>query len=205
MKLSTKAVDAVTGADKTNGIVAAEATGVSTLRKKWGGTELRSRVVRQGSGWAVEGGSPYNSYAGTPVSGQFSHPPSPYISSPFAGNGTSSTPALASPHPSTPGFGLGINTPTFGPSARIPPSGPPSAMATGFPTAGALSPTYGATSPASADSNGLYSVFPPTPNPVNGGASGFPRSPLPTSPGFGSSLSPPPRSHNGHAPGKKDD
>lgn len=203
VKISTKAVDAVTGADKTNGLVAAEATGVSSLRKKWGGSELRSRVVRQGSGWVVEGGSPYSSYAGTPVSGQFSHPPSPYVSSALLGNG--STTPVASPHPSAPGFGLGINTPTFGPSPRVPPSGPPSAMATGFPTAGALSPNYGPTSPSTADSNGHYTHFPPTPNPMNGG-SGFPRSPLPTSPGFTSQQSPPPRAHaNGHGPGKKDD
>ena len=203
VKISTKAVDAVTGADKTNGLVAAEATGVSSLRKKWGGSELRSRVVRQGSGWVVEGGSPYSSYAGTPVSGQFSHPPSPYVSSALLGNG--STTPVASPHPSAPGFGLGINTPTFGPSPRVPPSGPPSAMATGFPTAGALGPNYGPTSPSTADSNGHYTHFPPTPNPMNGG-SGFPRSPLPTSPGFTSQQSLPPRAHaNGHGPGKKDD
>ncbi|CAL1715892.1 unnamed protein product [Somion occarium] len=207
VRVGTRAVDVVTGADKTPGIVAAEASGVGGLRKKWGGGELRSRVVRQGSGWAVEGGgSAYSSYANTPVTGNFSHPPSPYISSPFSANGAHSPSTVVglSPNPAT-GYGLGLNSPSFGPSPRVPPSAPASSMATGFPTAATLSPAYRPVSPASSN----YSHFPPTPNPSNGGVNGFPRSPLPTSPGFTSLHPPPPRRDssakgNGHAP-KKDD
>ncbi|KAI0077801.1 DUF1692-domain-containing protein [Panus rudis PR-1116 ss-1] len=222
VKLSTHAVDAVTGADKTPGIVAAEATGVGAgLRKKWGGGELRSRVVRQGSGWVVEGsgGSPYSSYANTPVSASFSAstPASPYVSSPFMSNGNgmhtpSSMAATLSPHPSAPprssSYGLGLHSPSFGGGGappRIPPSAPSSAVATGFPSAATLgSPSpytpHSPFSPPSANGNGsLYAHFPPTPNPANGSANGFPRSPLPTSPAFAAQQTSPPPS------AKKDD
>ncbi len=79
VKITGHAVDAVTGADKTNGIVAAESSGISgNLRKKFGSGDLRlrpsNRVVRQGNSWVVDGGSPYGSYAGTPVSAGFGSP-----------------------------------------------------------------------------------------------------------------------------------
>ncbi|KAF9525798.1 DUF1692-domain-containing protein [Crepidotus variabilis] len=85
IKVTTRAVEVVSGSDTTPGIVAAESSGVKIgLRAKWGGTELRSRsskLVPQGHGWTVDGGSPYSSYAGTPVLGAFSPgvPVSPYL------------------------------------------------------------------------------------------------------------------------------
>ncbi|THH31202.1 hypothetical protein EUX98_g2981 [Antrodiella citrinella] len=48
VKITSRAVDVVSGADRQQGLVAAEATGVgASIRKKWGGGELRSRVVSQ--------------------------------------------------------------------------------------------------------------------------------------------------------------
>lgn len=203
VKITYHAVEAVSGADRQQGIVAAEATGVgASLRKKWGGGELRSRGGRQGQGWVVEGSSPYSSYANTPVSGQFmSQPvPSPFLSS--YGNG-SHTPAL-SPNPYG---GLQSSSPGLAPpSPRIPSSGPPSAASPGF-----------ASVPYPPSPNGHYAVFPPTPNPANGGANGFPRSPIPGSPGFASHQAPPApppsirresglrHASNGSVPGKKED
>jgi len=191
VKITSHAVDVVSGADKTPGIVAAEATGVGAgLRKKWGGGELRSRVVRQGSGWAVEGGSAYSSYANSPVGGTFSSPSSPYASSPYSANGTH-TPMTGGPNsPNTAhaggGYGLGLNSPSLGP----PPSAPSSAMASSFPTGATVGSPYLPSSPNPPPANGQYAHFPPTPNPVNG-VTPFPRSPIPGSPGFASQAPPP--------------
>ena len=66
IKVGSKVTEVVTGPDKTQGIVAAEATGI---KKRWGGGELRARTN--------VGLSPYNSYAGTPMSGTFSHAGTP--------------------------------------------------------------------------------------------------------------------------------
>jgi len=82
IRITTRAVEVVSGADQTPGIVAAESSGVKVgLRGKWGGSELRPRpmggkLVPQGSGWVMEGGggSPYSSY--NPGSGF----PSPVVS-----------------------------------------------------------------------------------------------------------------------------
>ncbi|KAI0090214.1 DUF1692-domain-containing protein [Irpex rosettiformis] len=159
VRIGSHAMDVVTGADKTPGIVAAEASGVG--RRKWQGGELRPRVVRQGNGWTVEGGSPYGSYAGTPVSGGFSSPSSPYLG---AGNG-SSTPA-----------GLGLYSPSFGPppaSPRTPASNLPTAATVGSPYSTVSSPYLpSANIPTSPPQTaGLYTHFPPTPNPANGNGS----------------------------------
>ncbi|KAI0346231.1 DUF1692-domain-containing protein [Trametopsis cervina] len=173
VRIGSHAVDIVTGADKTPGIVAAEATGAG--RRKWQGGELRARVQRQGNGWSVDGGSPYGSYAGTPVTGGFS-PNSPYLTN---GNGS------APPTPGS-GYGLGFGPPALTPSlARTPGTG-------GFPTAATLgSPQVSspylpvsatATSPPHTAS--LYGHFPPTPTAANGAGNGFPSSPLPGSPAF---------------------
>jgi len=181
VKITSRAVDVVSGADKQQGIVAAEATGVgASIRKKWGGSELRSRVVRQGPGWAVEGGSPYSSYSNSPVNGTFSNGSSP-VPSPFLNGNSSHTPSL-SPNPP---YGNLSSSGVTASSPRIPSSGPPSAVSPAFPN----SPPYQGSGLLA---SGQYAVFPPTPNPVNGGPNGFPRSPIPGSPGFASHQAPPP-------------
>jgi endoplasmic reticulum-Golgi intermediate compartment protein 2 len=180
VRIGSHAIDVVTGADKTPGIVAAEATGAG--RKKFVGADLRSRVTRQGNGWNVDGGSPYGSYAGTPVTGGFSSPGSPYFGT---GNGNT-TPSVT---------GLGLNSPSFGPEAspRTPASPFPTAATMGSPYTGASSPYLptgnGAASPP--QTAGLYAHFPPTPNPVNGSGAGFPHAPVPGSATF----APPPRAN----------
>ncbi|PFH45459.1 hypothetical protein AMATHDRAFT_71676 [Amanita thiersii Skay4041] len=80
IRITTRAVEVVSGADQTPGIVAAEASGVKVgLRAKWGGGHLRSRGSRTVSGGAVaaamSGSSPYSSFANTPMSsaGVFAH------------------------------------------------------------------------------------------------------------------------------------
>lgn len=57
IRVGSRTLDVVSGADKAQGIVAAEATGVTKgLRAKWGGGHLRNRpsVHRMGSGWVVD-------------------------------------------------------------------------------------------------------------------------------------------------------
>ena len=122
IRITTRAVEVVSGADQTPGIVAAESSGVKVgLRAKWGGGELRARpgkLVPQGAGWVAEGGgsSPYSSYNNTPVLSGFASPsglPSPYVNS-----GTS---APSTPNPGTPGsIGLGYPSGTFGPRSLSP-------------------------------------------------------------------------------------
>ncbi|OBZ72380.1 ER-derived vesicles protein ERV41 [Grifola frondosa] len=187
VKITTHAVEAVSGADKTQGIVAAEATGISAnIRKKFGSADLRlrsgssgSRVVRQGTGWAVEGGSPYGSYASTPVSTAFANS-SPFTPS-FPANGS----AAASPNPAlTPGgrpvgYGLGFSSPSFGPASPStrPPLGTPGSVGSPFPTAATAGSPYVpvamSTPPTPGTANGLYAHFPPTPNVANGSPTGF--------------------------------
>ncbi|KAI0373635.1 DUF1692-domain-containing protein [Pilatotrama ljubarskyi] len=184
VKITSHAVDAVTGADKTPGIVAAESSSISNnIRKRFGSGDLRlrptNRVVRQGNSWVVEGGSPYGSYAGTPVSGGFgsSTHPSPYAPS-FPGS-----PNLA---PGTPGsgatYGLGIGgSPMLGPrSAASPSSRPPSIVGatpgSPFPTAATAGSPYapnGSGLLSTPGTPGLYTHFPPTPNTANAAAGGF--------------------------------
>ena len=119
IRITTRAVEVVSGADQTPGLVAAESSGVKVgLRAKWGGSELRARpgsskLVPQGSGWVMEGGSssPYSSYNTTPLLSGFpssSGLPSPYINS--------ATSAPSTPQPGTPGsIGLGYPSSPFGP------------------------------------------------------------------------------------------
>ena len=71
VRVGYKAIEVASGADKTPGIVAAEATGV---RRKWGGGEIRSRVTRQGNSWVVDGQSPYASQYNSPASSSFPTP-----------------------------------------------------------------------------------------------------------------------------------
>ena len=142
VRVGYKAVEVATGGDKSE-IVSAETSGVSTKRK-WGGGELRSRVTRQGSGWVVEGGSPYGSYANTPVNPSFITP-----STPLSGAGLYSPLPPGTPNSGTNGFGLGLglNSPMSG-HAGFPSS--PFASQQSFPA----SPLPG--SPA---------TFPPSPMP----------------------------------------
>lgn len=117
IRITTRAVEVVSGADQTPGIVAAESSGVKVgFRGKWGGTELRSRpgggkLVPQGSGWVMEGGggSPYSGYnntaSGAPSPGL---PPSP---SPYV---TSARSAPSTPLPGS--VGLGYPSGSFGPA-----------------------------------------------------------------------------------------
>lgn len=186
IRITTRAVEVVSGADQSQGLVAAEASGAKVgLRQKWGGGTLRSRnsgkLVRQGTGWTLEGESPYGSYAGTPVSGGFGSPQSPYLSP---------GPPPSAPGTPNPKVGLGFaaaggGSSAFGPSSpsylRSPPAGPPRTPSLGAPRTanGGLSPGYGFSTPSSPlPGTPAYSNFPPTPNPVNG--RGFPGSPNPS-------------------------
>lgn len=182
VRITDRAVEAVSGVDKSQGIVAAEASGVGVgIRKRLGSADLRLRGNRQS--WADGGGSAYSSYAGTPVSGAF---PSPqfagYPSSPYAASITSPLPS-APPidRRSSSGLGFGLNSPSFGPAPMTaPPQGRRSPNPPSFPTAATVGSPYGGTlsvppTPGTSQS-GFYSHFPPTPNPVS---AGFPRSPVP--------------------------
>ena len=202
IRITTRAVEVVSGADQTPGIVAAESSGVKMgLRAKWGGSELRARpgnnkLVPQGSGWVMEGGSssPYASYNNTPLLSGFpssSGLPSPYINS--------ATSAPSTPHPGTPGSaGLGYPSSPFGPipspggiraSASLGPSPRtpgPGARTTSGSIYSPLSPQSSTTpdpndpivvpSLASSVSQGAY---PTIPNSLNGG--GFQMTPPPSS------------------------
>lgn len=191
VRITSHAVDVVTGADKTAGIVAAEASGAG--RKKWGGGELRSRAGRTGGAWTPEGGSPYGSYAGTPTTG-FAQLGSPYLSSPYGGNGATTPGAQAQGA----GYGLGLSSPSFGPagSPRIPHSAPGN-----FPTAATVGSPYSPYAPPPTSpptTAGLYAHFPPTPNPPHGAnGDGFPSSPAPASTFSAQQGSAPPRRENG--------
>ncbi len=165
IRVTTKAVEVVSGADDP-GLVAAEASGAKIgkgLRAKWGGGEIRSRskIVRQGSGWTMEGspGTPsYSTFAGTPP---ISASNSPYLASPGFGS-----------NPGTPNF----STPSFGPSSPRPYTVPPP------PSRGMRTPSLGTESGVTGSplinptsfspplpGAPTYSMFPPTPNPEAGG------------------------------------
>ena len=222
IRITTRAVEVVTGADDAPGLVAAEASGVRLgLRGKWSGAELRSRpksgkLVPQGNGWTMEGagsplgsGSPYGSYAGTPVTPAFT----PSGLSPYAG---------AASLPGSPSLG---GHSAFGPAPPLTPGGalrstsglgaaPPRT-----PASSAFGPRSASHGSAGINGNGVsaygngngsghgsyepsptlsdlglppltpgvgYAAFPPTPNPATGG---------------GFQIAPPPK-RNG---GKKDD
>lgn len=171
VKVTTHAVEAVIGTDKSIGIVAAEATGIG--RKRWGsigGGDLHkrggSRVLPQGTGWTVEGGSPYGSYAGTPVSNGFPSPTLSSYSTPGYNGSAPVSPNLNAPPPTkrassgyAMGIGMGVSTPpAFGPSSHSAPAPSP------------YDPVGAVPAPPTPGAGGLYSHFPPTPN----GASTFP-------------------------------
>lgn len=203
IRITTRAVEVVAGGDQSQDIVASASSGVKVgLRQKWGGGELRNRpgkMVRQGSGWVMEGtpgvGSP--AYLTTPLSsaaGAF--PTSPYPGSPYTG-GTPPSPYVGNPMnsagfpPSAPGTPNPASS-TFGPNVRP----PPSRGAPGTPRSSSLisrplsinsAASLGSTPMSSAASFGAppvpgtpgYGIFPPTPNPAAGNGSGFPTGPPP--------------------------
>lgn len=165
IRITTRAVEVVSGADQAPGLVAAESSGVKAgLRAKWGGSHLRSRslksgkMVPQGSGWVMEGGSG-SPYSGTPMSTPA------FISSPYTPH-TPYTPHLlgSAPPPSsgppTPGSGMvglglagmptGSNPASPNPAYLPLPSAPVTGMHTGS--------HPGSPNPA-------YLPLPPTPTP----------------------------------------
>ncbi|KAI6155774.1 endoplasmic reticulum vesicle transporter-domain-containing protein [Pisolithus tinctorius] len=126
LRVTVRAVEAVSGTNNTSGIVAAEATGI---RKRWTGGNLRARTSSSRNSWIAESSGgitplPSSSYAAnystTPVSAGFatqqaSYPYSPYLS------------AQASPQQGGPGALSVPPTPntsvghSFGPSTLGPP------------------------------------------------------------------------------------
>ncbi|KAG6876527.1 hypothetical protein C0993_002430 [Termitomyces sp. T159_Od127] len=185
IRITTRAVEVVSGADATPGIVAAEASGVKVgLRAKWTGSELRSRgkMVRQGLGWVMEGGgdtfSPSyasTSYVGTPASNGFPTPISasasasgpPFSATSSPGVNVPPTPSSVPIPPTVQSGGL-HSAPVFGP----PPAANAHAMrpgATWTPAPGPRTHTHTRTpslavslSAPSAPSTPGYPTFPPT-------------------------------------------
>ncbi|KAL5526702.1 hypothetical protein ACEPAF_8427 [Sanghuangporus sanghuang] len=179
-RISSKAIDVVSGADRAPGIVAAEATGAQT-RRKWGasgGGELRARVSRQANGWVVDGGSPYGSYAGTPVGGAFSsvgggggvNGMNGGGLSPQVYGGSLSTPGPYSPAPAT-------SLPAYGRSVSGGPLNGSAAAAYGLGLTSAPAHTTSQSFAAQQQRHLQGGVLPPTPSPYT--PSGFPASPNP--------------------------
>lgn len=153
IRITTRAVEVVSGVDQTPGIVAAESSGVKVgLRAKWGGSELRART---GAGWS----SPYTS---TPVTGTYGAMPSPFLGSNMYSN-------PATPNPGTPHSSVGLGYPvpptpggmrsaaSLGPPMRTPSYGSPSLNPPGSP----MPPSVPGTPSA-------YATFPASPHPSNG-------------------------------------
>ena len=201
IRITTRAVEVVSGADQTPGIVAAEASGAKVgLRSKWGGGELRARpksgkMVPQGSGWVLEGSStsPYASYANTPLTGGFPTTAPQGGQSPFPGSSYShlvppgSNPVSPNPSVAASHGGIGLGFPSAPGGIRASASlGPPPRS-----TSGGASAVGEGRSPSTGEYEGLtpYSYFPPNPNPAistNGIGSGDvshpPRRPTPVGP-----------------------
>ncbi|KAG6841160.1 hypothetical protein C0991_001288 [Blastosporella zonata] len=185
IRITTRAVEVVSGADATPGLVAAESSGVKVgLRQKWGGSELRARagkMVRQGSGWVLEGSdTPYSASYGSPSTNGFptGPPTSGFVSSAGfpSGSGIPSSipptpqsvgfqsPSVFGPASGTPGVNGGHGHghghvrspstlgPTWTPAPRTPHTSPP------VPPPGSVPSTPG-----------VYATFPPSPGPNGSG------------------------------------
>ncbi|KAG5649662.1 hypothetical protein H0H81_002596 [Sphagnurus paluster] len=188
IKITTRAVEVVSGADSAPGIVAAESSSVKVgLRQKWGGGELRARggaggglgsgkMVPQGAGWVLEGDSPYASYAGSAFAPGTPH--SPYMHS----GGVPLTPA-GIPIPPTPNVALGFapGTPSFGPHTPLT-SAPGSPYINGN--------GHGSNGNGNGYTNGNGSGM-RTPGTPGVGYAAYPSSPAPGASGF--AVGPPPR------------
>lgn len=194
IRITTHAVQAVTGSDDEVIVSASSSGAKGGLRSKWGGGELRARgkMVRQGSGWTMESnpaspaiGSGYGSYTNTPLSQSFSPAPSPYLASPSFGS-----PMMPSSNPGTPIPGASF--PASPRPSSLYHSRPPSMSGGLVPGSGASTIGLGGAYPPSIPGTPSFSNFPPTPNPVNGNGSGFP-------------AGPPPRRTPSGGSGKKDD
>ena len=198
IRITTRAVEVVSGADQTAGIVAAESSGVKIgLRAKWAGSELRSRpqsgkLVPQGSGWTMEGGSrsPYSSYTNTPATGMFSANPHPSVpNTPNLGSGTGlgypSGTFSPSGFPSGPGSrNPSLNSASLAPPPRTPftPSSgrPYSPLPTGATQGSSAAPDLSAFGSMPPTPGVGYAAFPASPNPANGGSTnGFHIAPPP--------------------------
>ncbi|KAJ3991407.1 endoplasmic reticulum vesicle transporter-domain-containing protein [Lentinula boryana] len=199
IRITTRAVQAVTGSEDEVIVSASSSGAKGGLRSKWGGGELRARgkMIRQGSGWTMESnpgspapGSAYGSYTNTPLSQSFSPAPSPYLPSP-----SFNSPTILSSNPGTPI--IGASFPTSPRPSSVYHSRPPSMSAGLVPGSNIAtigSSSLGGVYPPSIPGTPSFSNFPPTPNPVNGNGSGFP-------------AGPPPRRtpSSGSGSGKKDD
>jgi endoplasmic reticulum-Golgi intermediate compartment protein 2 len=153
IRITTRAVEVVSGADQAPGIVAAEASGAKAgLRAKWGGSNLRprprsARMVPQGNGWVLEGSANDSPYTGTPALSNGFLTPGSVVTSPYVASASSQSPA-------TPGYGAGLtpSTPARSASGLTPHWTPQSAaMASGSP--------------------GSHVAFPRSPSPSGNGVS----------------------------------
>ncbi|TRM64638.1 endoplasmic reticulum vesicle transporter-domain-containing protein [Schizophyllum amplum] len=187
LRVTTRAVEVVTGNDGGPALDTAEASGAKVgLRAKFGGSELRarSRVVRQGSGWAVEGAGTYGGsnpaspyVGGAPPSPYVGTPASPYVSSPFAPSFGPRTPSGGSTF-GPPGGVRRQSSNLSGAAGEYPAS--PYAPASPYVASAGASPyvpspggQYASTTPYGPPPQHLspqpsYDVFPPTPNPQGG-------------------------------------
>ena len=223
IRITSRAVDVVSGADQAQGTIAVEATGVRTgsgLRAKFTGSQLHARrsslarVVQQGHRWAVEnstvgGNAPFGTPPPSSSAGSFtpaSRPPSgiygggsPY--SPYAPSPNLAPPALSvngagSPGMAQPGVGLGINSPSFGPAGAGSAAPSPSA----FPTAATVGSPYAPTSPGMMSHSHPVPPSPRSRTPSSNYAH-FPPTPNPAT-GNGLGFAPPPPPPPG---GRKDE
>lgn len=170
IRVGGKAIDVVSGTDKSSGLVPT-AMKASGARSKWTGTDIRprtkgpgsARVIQQGNGWVVEKDSPYGSPYNSPCLGT-SHTT---LVSPYLSNG-----------PGTPLLGPLPSSTRLGPVSPAPPSpGPhspfinaPPPYSPQFP----FTPSLLSWSTSSNDPNDvargtpLHDHFPPTPGPSDG-------------------------------------
>jgi hypothetical protein len=214
IRITSRAVDVVSGADQTQGTIAAEATGVRAagLRSKFTGSQLHSRktslgrVVRQGNGWVVENPSGPPAF-GSPASGSFTpsgrpashHGGSPY--SPYAPSPTLAPPIIN-------GLGSAPGSPSLAPPPLAPPPPPPSAPIVGL---GINSPSFGpapSAFPTAATVGSPYAPTSPgmTPPPLRSPSSGYAHfPPTPTGNGVGFAPPPPPVDRIRKVSGKKDE
>ncbi|KAF6759745.1 endoplasmic reticulum-golgi intermediate compartment protein 2 [Ephemerocybe angulata] len=180
IRITTRAVEVVSGADQSPGLVAAESSGVKVggLRAKWGGSELRSRPGASARpGWS----SPY---AGTtPATASYGAMPSPYLASNsnvYSNSSNPGTPMVpATPHssiglgyPATPSYPATPGSIRTSASLGPPPMRTPSYGSNGHGSPGLVppSPLPGGEMGSVPGTPGVYATFPPTPGP---GGSGF--------------------------------
>ncbi|TFK21476.1 endoplasmic reticulum-golgi intermediate compartment protein 2 [Coprinopsis marcescibilis] len=170
IRITTRAVEVVSGVDQSPGLVAAESSGVKVgLRAKWGGSDLRSRTAasnRLSGNWTPS--SPYGGFPATPHTGSYSAMPSPYLSSnlhtaSIPNTPNPATPGLGYPVPPTPGAGSIRTAASLGPPQRT-----PSGTYPGSPLPSGLSAGGDGLVSAPNTPGYQYATFPTSPVPVNG-------------------------------------